>query len=117
MNPKVGLAALATAGVLDLFQLLVLGTPDSAPTGVVLGTVGLGLVTLAGVVAAWRGSRGGLLTAVGARVVDSGLGVPAFFLDAPLWVRTLIAAMLVLTVAGIGLVASGLQRPKSELTI
>jgi hypothetical protein len=109
---KKGLAALAVAGVLDLFSLLVLGSPDSAPVGVVLTVSGLGLVTLVGVAAAWRGSRAGLLTAVVARVVDSALGIPAFFLDAPAWVLALIVAMLVLSVVGVVLVASDLRRGK-----
>jgi hypothetical protein len=83
---KAGLAALAVAGVLDLLQLFVLGSPDSAPVGVVLTTSGLGVVTMLGVAAAWRGDRAGLLVAVAARVVDSVLGVPAYWLTAwPLW--------------------------------
>ena len=38
-------------------------------------------MTLLGVAAAWRGNRAGLLVAITARVVDSLLGIPAFFLD------------------------------------
>jgi hypothetical protein len=110
---KMGLVALGAAGVLDLFQLLVLGSPD-APVGVVLTTSGLGVVTLLGVAAAWRGSRAGLLVAVAARVLDSALGIPAFFLDAPAWVVVLIAAMLVLTVVGVVLVAPDLRRGKAK---
>jgi hypothetical protein len=110
---KMGLVALGAAGVLDLFQLLVLGSPD-APVGVVLTTSGLGVVTLLGVAAAWRGSRAGLLVAVAARVLDSALGIPAFFLDAPAWVVVLIAAMLVLTIVGVVLVAPDLRRGKAK---
>jgi len=110
---KAGLAALAAAGALDLFQLFVLGSPDSAPVGVVLTTSGLGVVTLLGVAAAWRGSRAGLVVAVAARVVDSVLGIPAFFLGAPAWVLALIAAMLVLSVVGVVLVAPDLRRGKA----
>lgn len=106
---KAGLTALALAGVLDLFQLFGIGSED-APTGVILTTAGLGLVTLLGVAAAWRGSRTGLLVAIGARIVDSALGIPAFFLDAPGWVLALITAMLVLTIAGVVLVAPALRR-------
>jgi hypothetical protein len=110
---KMGLVALGAAGVLDLFQLLVLGSPD-APVGVVLTTSGLGVVTLLGVAAAWRGNRAGLLVAVAARVLDSALGIPAFFLDAPAWVVVLIAAMLVLTIVGVVLVAPDLRRGKAK---
>jgi hypothetical protein len=112
-SAKMGLVALGAAGVLDLFQLLVLGSPD-APVGVVLTTSGLGVVTLLGVAAAWRGNRAGLLVAVVARVLDSALGIPAFFLDAPAWVVVLIAAMLVLTVVGVVLVAPDLRRGKAK---
>jgi hypothetical protein len=111
---KAGLAALAAAGVLDLFQLFVLSTPDSAPLGILLTTVGLGVVTLLGVAAAWRGNRAGLWVAVGARVADSALGIPAFFLGAPAWVVALIAAMLVLSVVGVVLVAPDLRRGKAK---
>jgi hypothetical protein len=111
---KVGMAALATAGVLDLFQLFVLGTPDAPPIAVLLTTCGLGVVTVLAVAAAWRGNRAGLLVAVIARVMDSLLGIPAFVLGAPAWAVTLIAAMLVLSVAGVVLVAPGLRRGKAK---
>jgi hypothetical protein len=107
---RMGLVALAAAGVLGLCQLFVLSTSDDAPLGVVLTTCGLALVTLVGVAAAWRGSRAGLLVAVLARVLDSALGIPAFFLGAPAWVVALIATMLVLTVVGLALVAPALRR-------
>lgn len=112
---KVGLAALATAGVLDLFQLFVLGTPDAPPMAVLLTTCGLGVVTLLGVAAAWRGNRAGLRVAVAARVLDSALGIPAFFLGAPAWVVALIAAMLVLTVVGLVLVTPALRRGTAKV--
>jgi hypothetical protein len=108
-----GLAAFGAAGVLALFQLLVLGSADSAPVGVVLTTAGFGLVTLIGVAAAWRGIRAGLVTAIVARVVDSALGIPAFFLDAPAWILALITAMLVLTIAGIALLVPDLRRGRA----
>ena len=109
-NHRRGLAALAAAGALDLFSLFALGGPDSAPVGVILLSVGLGVVTLVGVGAAWRGNRHGLVAAVLARVLDSLLTIPAFFLDAPAWVLALVAAMLALTVVGIWFVAPGLRR-------
>jgi hypothetical protein len=109
-NHRRGLAALATAGTLDLFSLLALGGPDSAPVGVILLSVCLGVVTLVGVAAAWRGNRRGLVAAVLARVVDSALTIPAFFLDAPAWVRALVIAMLALTAVGIWFVAPDLRR-------
>jgi hypothetical protein len=111
---KLGLAALAIAGVLDLFQLFVLGTPDAPPIGVLLTTCGLGVVTLLGVAAAWRGNRAGLLVAVAARILDSALGIPAFALGAPAWVQALIASMILLTVVGVVLVAPALRQGKAK---
>lgn len=64
--------------------------------------------------AAWRGNRAGLLVAVAARVVDSLLGIPAFFLHAPAWAIALIAAMLALSIVGIVLVAPHLRRGKAR---
>lgn len=66
-----------------------------------------------GVGAAWRGSQPGLLTAILARVVDTALGIPAFFLDAPPWVLTLIISMMALTLVGIWFVAPSLRRVKA----
>jgi hypothetical protein len=111
---KSGLAALAVAGVLDFFQLLVLGSPDEPPIAVLLTTCGLGVVTLLGVAAAWRGNRAGLLVAVAARILDALLGIPAYVLGAPAWAIALIATMLILSIAGIVLVAPGLRRGKTK---
>jgi|GEM_PF-4579879 len=107
-----GLAALAMAGVLDLFALIGLATGE--PVGVVLVTAGFGLVTLVAVAAASRGSRASLLVAVAARLIDTALGIPAWFLDAPAWILTLVTAMLVLTIPGIWLATPGLRRTKPE---
>jgi hypothetical protein len=106
---KTGLTALAVAGILDLLLLLALGI-HGAPVAVVIAASGLGLATLIGVATAWRGSRAGLLTAVVARVVDTLLGIPAFFLHPPAWVQAERATMLALSVVGVVLVASGLRR-------
>lgn len=107
---RLGLVALALAGLIDPFQLLVLGTKDDAPLAVVLGTAALGIVTLVGVALAWRGSRTGLLVAIGARLLDSALGLPAWFLDAPPFILTLVTTMLALTLVGIALTIGGRRR-------
>ena len=59
-----------------------------------------------------QGSRAGLITAVVARIGGIAMGVPAYFLDAPLYVRILVTAMLVLTVAGLWLAAPALRRAR-----
>jgi hypothetical protein len=114
--PRPGLLALAAAGVLDLVQLVSLLTVDDAPPVVAVLTTVFGALTLAGVAAAWRGSRAGLITGITARIADFlVLGVPAFFLDAPWWAIVLVLACLVLSVAGVWLSAPALSRARATV--
>jgi hypothetical protein len=114
--PRPGLVALAAAGVLDLVQLVSLLIVDDGPSVVAVLTTAFGALTLAGVAAAWRGSRAGLITAIAARVADFAvLGVPAFFLDAPWWAIAIILACLVLSAAGIWLSAPALRRTRATV--
>jgi hypothetical protein len=116
-SSRPGLIALAAAGVLDGVQLIALLTVDEdAPAFVAIATAVFGILTLAGVAAAWRGSRAGLLTAVVARLGDTVvLGVPAFFLDAPLLALVIVVACMVLTIAGIWLSAPALRRARPKV--
>jgi hypothetical protein len=112
-----GLIALATAGILDAVQLVAAfaGGQEGPPIVVPVLTVVFGVLTLAGVAAAARGSRGGLLTAIGARIADTViLGLPAFFLDAPWFVLVLVGVMAVLSVAGIWWSAPALRRARAR---
>jgi hypothetical protein len=114
--PRPALVLLAAAGAIDLAQLTALVSgADDAPVGVILLVAGLGLLTLVGVAMAWRGSRAGLITAAAARIGGIAMGIPAYFLDAPLFVRILVTAMLVLTVAGLWLAAPGLRRTRPRV--
>jgi hypothetical protein len=108
--PRPALVLLAAAGAIDVIQLIAFAVDPDAPTGVVLIVVGLGLLTLIGVAMAWRGSRAGLITAIVARVGGVAMGIPAYFLDAPVYVLVLVTVMLVLTVAGFWRAAPGLRR-------
>jgi hypothetical protein len=111
--PRPGLIALAAAGLLDAVQLISLLIVDDAPPVVAVLTALFGALTLAGVAAAWRGSRAGLLTAVVARIGDSViLGIPAFFLGAPWFALAVVIGCLVLTVVGSWLSAPALRRAK-----
>ena len=113
--PRPALIAFAAAGLLDAVQFVFALTPDDGPPPIVaVLTAVFGVVTLAGVAAAWRGSRAGLLIASVARIADFlVLGVPAFFLDAPWFVLAVVIACLVLTVAGIWLSAPALRRVRA----
>lgn len=106
-----GLIALAAAGVLDAVQLVSVLTVDDTPSVVAVLTAVFGVLTLAGVAAAWRGSRAGLLTAIVARIGDTViLGLPAFFLGAPWFALVIVIACMVLSIAGIWLTAPALRR-------
>jgi hypothetical protein len=107
-----GLIALAAAGLLDAVQLVLLLVEDGgAPPVVAVLTAVFGILTLAGVAAAARGSRAGLLTAAGARIADTViLGLPGFFLDAPWYALVVVVGCLVLSIAGIWLTAPLLRR-------
>jgi hypothetical protein len=111
---RAGLTLLAITGLLDLATLFALGDPDS-PKPVVIASCLAGLVTLAGVAYAWRGRRGAMYVVLAALAVDLVLDVPAYFLDAPGWVLVLATAIIVLVVAGVGLIAPFLRRPQAEL--
>ncbi len=112
-----GLIALAAAGLLDAVQLVSLLTvDDGAPPVVAVLTAVFGALTVAGVAAAWRGSRAGLVTAVVARIGDTViLGLPAFFLDAPWYALAIVVGCLVLSIAGIWLTAPTLRRAKPRM--
>jgi hypothetical protein len=111
-----GLIALAAAGVLDGVQLISLLIVDDAPAFVAVATAVFGILTLAGVAAAWRGNRAGLLTAVVARIADTLiLGLPAFFLDAPWLALVIVVGCMVLSVAGIWLSAPALRRARPRV--
>ncbi|MBG0564414.1 hypothetical protein [Actinoplanes aureus] len=116
---RTGLYALGAAGLLDAVQfVLATAAPadDGPPAFVAVATVVLGVLTLAGVAAAFRGSRAGLVTAIAARVVDTLLlGLPAFFLDAPWYVLVTVSVMAVLTVAGIWWSLPALRRTRTRV--
>lgn len=111
--PRPALLLLAAAGATDFAQLIgFVAGPDDAPVGVILLVAGFGLLTLVGVAMAARGSRAGLITAIGGRIGGIALGVPAYFLGAPAYVQIMVTVMLLLTVAGVWLAAPGLRRAR-----
>jgi hypothetical protein len=109
-SSRLGLVALALAGLIDPFQLIAFATHDDAPVPVMLTTTALGIVTLIGVALAGRGSRAGLIVAVGARIADSLLGMPAWFMGAPPFILAMVTTMFVLSVVGIVLIIGSRRR-------
>src|SRR5450755_342706 len=79
-------AIFAALGLVDVALTGVIGSSDAPPLIVSLGVAALGLITLLALVPARRGSRGALVAIVVTRVISAVLAVPAFFLNAPVWV-------------------------------
>jgi hypothetical protein len=78
----------------------------------VIGSI-LGVVALVAAILAWRGSRLAMRIGAGAIIVMTLTGLPAFFVDVPMFVKALVAASVVLTVVAVVLMFSGERRPAS----
>jgi hypothetical protein len=76
----------------------------------VIGSI-LGVVALVAAILAWRGSRRAMRIGAGAIIVMTLTGLPAFFVDVPMFVKALVAASVVLTVVAVVLMFSGDRRP------
>ncbi len=74
---------LVLAGLLGLGDIATLPFGDGEHPPLVVAVAGavLGLVTLAGVVAGWRGSRGGIVAVIVTRLLSALTAVPAFFVE------------------------------------
>lgn len=98
------------ANVTSMFTPTPEGSGDAPPYGIlVLGTL-CGVVGLVATVMAWRGSPVGYRVAAGAIVVATLTGVPAFFVDVPMWVKAMVAASVLITIAAVVLMFSS-RRP------
>ena len=78
----------------------------------VIGSI-LGVVALVAAILAWRGSRVAMRVGAGAIIVLTLTGLPAFFVDVPMFVKGLVAFSVVLTVVAVVLMFSGDRRPAS----
>lgn len=110
---KVGL------GIAGLFSLAnipsFLTAPEAGQVGppmpvLVLGSV-LGVIGVIAVVMAWRGNRVALRVAAGAIIVSTLTGLPAFFVDVPMFIKALVGFSVLLTVLAVVLMFSGDRRP------
>jgi hypothetical protein len=78
----------------------------------VVGTL-LGVIGLVATVMAWRGNRVALRVAAGSIIIVTLTGLPAFFVDVPMFVKALVGVSVVLTVATVVLMFSGDRRSAS----
>lgn len=107
-------ALLAVADVVMAFDV----SADAPPLPVLISGALLGLITLYGVRRARTGSGRGVSVVVVSRVLSVLSGVPAFFVDdAPEWAPPVVAACIVLTIAGLGLVLRGVRQPAASMQL
>ena len=97
-------AIFAVLGLIDVALTGVIGSSDAPPLIVSLGVAALGLITLLALVPARRGSRGALTAIVVTRVISAVLAVPAFFLNAPVWVMIVLGFVIAGTITALVLV-------------
>lgn len=103
---------LVLAGLLGLADIVTLpfGDGEHPPLAVAIAGAVLGVITLAGVVLAWRGSRGGVVAVVISRLLSALSAVPAFFADGvPGEIKVFAAVGILVTLLVVALVATGLR--------
>jgi hypothetical protein len=99
---KVGLVLATLLGIADLASLLQ-PTPDGEvgpPFSILLVDGLLGVLTIVGVVIAWRSaSRGAIRVVAGARILSAITALPAFFVDVPAALKVLVGVIVLVTLA------------------
>ncbi len=110
---KVGLVLAMLYGLGNIPGFLA-GEPDPGEEGpplaiLVIGSI-LGTIMLVGAIWAWRGNRVALRVAAGAMILVTLTGLPAFFVDVPMWVKALVGGSVLLTVTAVVLMFSGDRR-------
>lgn len=107
---------IAITGVYSLVNIpSFLGAPEPGVEGppmaiLVVGSV-LGAIGVVASVLAWRGNTVALRVAAGAIIVATLTGLPAFFVDVPMFIKALVGFSLLLTVLAVVLMFSTDRRP------
>jgi len=84
---------------------------EGPPTAIlVVGTV-LGVIGLIATVMAWRDNRVALRVAAGAIIIVTLTGLPAFFVDVPMWIKAAVGVSVIVTVVAVVLMFSTDRRP------
>jgi len=111
---KIGLIICALLGIVDVVSIAGVGSEDGPPTAVLVIGLVLGLITLVGVLLAWRGDHKGFTMVVVSRVLSALSAVPAFFEDeVPGWVPAAVGIGIVVTAVGLGLLYAGRRQRAS----
>jgi hypothetical protein len=114
MRTKGFVTGLVIAGLLALGDIATPFTGDGEHPPMVIGilTAVLGVITVAGLVPAWRGSRAGVTAIIVTRLLSAVAALPAFFVDGiPGPVRVLAAVAVAVTVLSVVLIAPRLRHP------
>ena len=111
---KLFVTGLVIAGLLGLGDLVTLLATDgeTPPMAVALICAALGLLSVAALVPAWRGSRAAVTTIIVTRLLSAMAALPAFFVDDVPGVAMAAAGTgIVITLAAVALLATRLRRP------
>jgi hypothetical protein len=111
---KVFVTGLVIAGLLGLGDIITLlaGNGETPPVEVAAIGAVLGLITVAAVVPAWRGSRGAVVAIVVSRLLSAVTALPAFFVDDVPGAAVAAAAVgIVITLGAVAMLATRLRRP------
>jgi hypothetical protein len=108
--PTTAAALCAVMGLIDIGLIGAIWYDDPPPLVVSLGVGALGLITLLALVPARRGSRPGLAAVLAARSISALLAIPAFFLDAPVWVMIIEGFVTAATIAVLVMVRQASQQ-------
>ncbi|MEV0971153.1 hypothetical protein [Microtetraspora glauca] len=105
-------AGLVVAALLGLGDVVTLpfGDGEHPPFAIAVAGAVLGLITLGGVVLAWRGSRVGAVAVIVSRLLSGLTAVPAFFADdVPAPAIGMAAFGVLVTLASIAMIAPALR--------
>jgi hypothetical protein len=112
-----GLILCTLLGALQVTASLAgLNMNGAPPVGILITGGALGLITLAAVVPAWRGSRPALLLVLASRAAAALLSAPALFIDPSNLVRVVVATAIAVTLVGLWLIAAALRRTPARAT-
>jgi hypothetical protein len=105
---KVGLVLAVLLALGDVASLLQPPTADGEtgpPFSILLVDGLLGVLTIVGVVIAWRSaSRGAIRVVAGSRIISAITAMPAFFVDVPAGIKLLVGVIVLVTLATVVLI-------------
>ena len=112
---KVGLALAGAYSLVNIPSAFFTTEPGEVGPPMAILVVGsvLGVIGLIASVLAWRDNRVALRVAAGAIIVVTLTGLPAFFVDVPMVVKTFVGLSVLVTVLAVVLMFSADRRPAS----